>query len=33
MTAREGADFDSGTINAGKPFSFTPCKVSTIDYV
>ena len=33
MTAREGADFDSGTINAGKPFSFTPRKVSTIDYV
>jgi plastocyanin len=33
VTARKGADFDSSTINAGKPFSFTPCKVSTIDYV
>ena len=33
VTARKGADFDSGTINAGGTFSFTPRKASTIDYV
>jgi len=33
VTARKGADFDSGTINAGGTFSFTPRKAGTIDYV
>jgi plastocyanin len=33
VTARNGADFDSGTINSGRMFSFTPRKAVTIDYV
>jgi plastocyanin len=33
VTAKKGADFDSGTINSGGTFSFTPRKAGTIDYV
>jgi plastocyanin len=33
VTARKGADFDSGTINSGETFSFAPRKAGTIDYV
>jgi plastocyanin len=33
VTARSGADFDSGTVNSGGTFSFTPKKAGTIDYV
>ena len=33
VTAREGADFDSGTMQAGATFSYTPTKAGTIDYV
>jgi plastocyanin len=33
VTAQKGADFDSGTINSGGRFSFTPRKAGTIDYV
>ncbi len=31
-TARSGADFDSGTMNPGDTFSFTPKKPGKIDY-
>jgi plastocyanin len=33
VTAQKGADFDSGTVNSGGTFSFTPKKAGTIDYV
>jgi plastocyanin len=33
VTARKGADFDSGTINSGGTFSFTPRRAGAIDYV
>jgi plastocyanin len=33
VTAQKGADFDSGTINSGGTFSFTPRNAGTIDYV
>jgi plastocyanin len=33
VTAQRGADFDSGTVNSGGRFSFTPRKAGPIDYV
>jgi plastocyanin len=33
VTAKQGADFDSGTVNSGGTFSFTPEKAGTIAYV
>jgi plastocyanin len=33
VTAQKGADFDSGTVNSGGRFSFTPRKPGSIDYV
>jgi plastocyanin len=33
VTAQRGADFDSGTVNSGGTFSFTPKKAGTIAYV
>jgi plastocyanin len=33
VTAQKGADFDSGTVNSGGTFSFTPKKPGTIDYL
>jgi plastocyanin len=33
VTARSGAAFDSGTMNNGATFSFTPKKAGRIDYV
>jgi plastocyanin len=33
VTAQKGADFDSGTVNSGGRFSFTPRKAGSIDYV
>jgi plastocyanin len=33
VTAEKGGDFDSGTVNSGGTFSFTPKAAGTIDYV
>jgi len=33
VTAEKGADFDSGTVNSGGTFSFTPKKAGAIAYV
>jgi plastocyanin len=33
VTAQKGADFDSGTVNSGGTFSFTPKAAGTIDYL
>jgi len=33
VTAREGADFDSGNMNGGDTFDFTPEEAGTIAYV
>ena len=33
VTAKSGASFDSGTINSGGTFAFTPKKAGTINYV
>ena len=33
VTATDGADFDSGTMNAGDTFEYTPTKAGTISYV
>jgi plastocyanin len=33
VTAEKGATFDSGTLDVGSSFSFTPKKAGTIDYV
>jgi len=33
VTARSGATFDSGQVDAGKTFEFTPTKSGTIGYV
>ncbi len=32
VTAKSGGDFDSGTLNPGDDFSFTPTKAGTINY-
>lgn len=33
VTATSGAKFDSGTLNPGATFDYTPTKAGTIDYV
>ena len=33
VTATEGADFDSGKMDPGATFDYTPTKAGTIDYV
>lgn len=33
VTAREGADFDSGNMNGGETFEYTPTKAGKIAYV
>jgi len=33
VTAKSGADFDSGTLDPGADFSFTPTKAGKINYV
>jgi plastocyanin len=33
VTAQKGATFDSGTLEVGSSFSFTPKKAGSIDYV
>jgi len=33
VTAEQGADFKSDTMNEGDTFEYTPTKAGTIDYV
>ena len=33
VTAKQGADFASDTMNKGDTFDYTPAKAGTIDYV